>query len=523
METLPQEVVDQIASNLYRPDLKSLLLLSPTLRMAAEKYSEGFTRCKLHYKSLDKFVEKFRGTRFCWLRELEFDLRLPEILDHDGISPANGLAEAKAYDEDDLSTQICALFNALKSLEDFDGPQGTIQLKITNPERLDFNSTNTNHTASWHDHLHRLEQLPVLQSIGSLYVGPPANRQASNSFDKLGLRTPLDLSAKLPNLGMLRIDLIDEHHCDSESERNRVEAREDFARVAQTISLQVKRAEIILQSRKAHEILDHDSAMPNLVRAGLEDPFSSSLRVLCRHLTQLQLSVIIDKSFFWPDDGQGDIWPNMESLEVKFHPVTPTGSWYFVGPRGEGSNVQGYPVDGIEYSGGGQVIEGDTIIMGHAPCRPSGWRLKPNPETLHPFLTAFAKAAAKMPRLKEAMIWSPIWWSPGSHARARFSYHSSFDMMNNQRPLGWGIGYNAPGTDRESDGLDSAASEESDNENVRLFEWRTGSWEPSEELKDLFHEIGRKEFGDEFDDDWDPDANQEDLFFEGFCFGKELN
>ncbi|GKT47708.1 uncharacterized protein ColSpa_07889 [Colletotrichum spaethianum] len=128
-----------------------------------------------------------------------------------------------------------------------------------------------------------------------------------------------------------------------------------------------------------------------------------------------------------------------------------------------------------------------------------------------------------MPRLKEAMIWSPIWWSPGDHAKARFYYHKSFDMMNNQRPLGWGIGYNAPGTGRESDGLNSAASEESDDEDVRLFEWRTGSWEPDEAMKDLFHEIGREQHGDEFDDDWDPDANQEDLFFEGFCFGKKLN
>ncbi|GKT88865.1 hypothetical protein Ct61P_06715 [Colletotrichum tofieldiae] len=83
--------------------------------------------------------------------------------------------------------------------------------------------------------------------------------------------------------------------------------------------------------------------MPNLVRAGLEDPFSSSLRVLCRHLTQLQLSVIIDKSFFWPDDGQGDIWPNMESLEVKFHPVTPTGSWYFVGRVEKAAMSKGIP------------------------------------------------------------------------------------------------------------------------------------------------------------------------------------
>lgn len=520
METLPQEVVDQIASNLYRSDLKNLLLLSPKLHMAAEKYSEGFTKCRLQRKDLDEFVEKFRGPRFCWLHELEFDLGPPgNPAGDDGIDSANGRDDDKIYGNG-LSDQIHALFNALKTLEDADAPQGTIQLKIISSGRP--GTVPPEPTAGCcYVRLERPQKLPVLQSIGSLYIGPPENQQASNCHPKLALRTPLDLSSKLPNLRMIRFDLADEHDCDAETEGARVEEREDFARAVgatTTTTLQTKRAEIIFQGRKAHELLDHDSAMPNLVRAGPgDDLFSSSLRVLCRHLTQLQLTAVIDKSFFWPGDGRGDVWPNMESLEVKFHPATPAGSWYFIGPRGEGRGVQGYPVDGVEYSGEGRAAEGDTIVMGHAPCRPSGWRVQPNPDTLYPFLAAFAKAAAKMPRLKEAMIWSPIWWSPGSHARSRFAYHSAFDMVHNQRPLGWGIGYNAPESEEEP------GAPASDDENVRIFEWRTGSWEPDETMKDLFHEIGREEHGEEYDDDWDPGANQEDLFFEGFCFGKTLD
>ncbi|KAK2063263.1 hypothetical protein LY76DRAFT_632742 [Colletotrichum caudatum] len=486
--------------------------------MAADNYSEGFTKCKLHYKDLDKFVERFRGARFRSLQELEFDLRLPDDAGHD-VNGTDDSADSQAS-EDDLSAHIHALFNALKTLEDLEGPQGTIQLKIISPERQSLEPTRPN--AAWQVHLRDLEQIPVLQSIGSLYVGPPAYRQEPNLYGKLALRTPLDLSAKLPNLGMLRIGLLDEHNCDSEYERARLEAREEFARIAGTMPLQAERAEIILQRRKAHEVLDHESAMPNLIRVGSQDPFSSSLRVLCRHLTQLKLNAIIDQSFFWPEDGEGDVWPNMESLEVKFHPATPSGSWYFLGPRGEGRGVHGYPVDGVEYLGESHNSVCDTIIMGHAPCRPSGWRLKPNPETLHPLLAAYAKAAAKMPRLREAIIWSPIWWSPGNHARQRFSYHVSFEMMNNKRSLGWGIGYNAPGTNTEPHGPQSAPSEDPDDGDVRLFEWRTGSWEPDEALKDLFHEIGRVKHGEEFEDDWDPDANQEDLFFEGFCFGAKV-
>ncbi|WYZ40922.1 hypothetical protein EsH8_IV_001263 [Colletotrichum jinshuiense] len=316
----------------------------------------------------------------------------------------------------------------------------------------------------------------------------------------------------------LQADLFYEHDCNSETDRSQIQARENFARAAKTMIVKTQRAKLNLQGEKAYQKLDHDSSMPNLVRMGGEDPFSSSLNIICRHLTQLQLTAIIDKSFFWPNEDESIVWPNMESLQVKFSPVTPSGSWYFVGPRGEGKNVQGYPVNGVEYSGGSPNTENNTVIA-HTPCQPSAWRIKPNPDTLYPLLTGFAKAAAQMPRLREAMIWAPIWWSPDGNDSSKFAYHKAYNMMNRGRPLGWGIGYTAPGPGQE-DGVPE--SEDSDDEEVRLFEWRTGDWEPDETIRSLFHDIGREQHGEEFDDNWDPDANQEDLFFEGFCFGDQL-
>ncbi|OHE98313.1 hypothetical protein CORC01_06309 [Colletotrichum orchidophilum] len=506
MDILPQEVVDQIASNLYRPDLKNLLLLSPKLRTAAEKYSDGFTDVKLQVRDLREFENRFRGPRFRWLRKLEYTLVL---LSHppssETSSTTDDIAETNR-NEEYLSSQIHRLFNCLRTLHDKDGPQGTIDLTITSPETSEKDQTRI--PEAWFIRVLRPGRLPTLNCIGSLHLGPSPTHRQSDYFSRFDLRTILDLSTKLPGIRSISAELFDEHNCDAEIDQLRVRGREDFAKLASNTSLQTTTAELRFQGRKSHQLLDHEAAMPKLIRSRSSDPFSSSLRLLCQNLTQLRLSAIIDQSFFWPEDNEGTVWPNMESLEVKFHPVTPSGSWYFMGPRGEGKDVQGYPVQGVEYSSQGQPEENDTIVFGHAPCRPSGWRLQPNPQTLYPLLIAFAKSAAKMPRLKEAMIWSPIWWYLGSHVSDKFSYNKGFDMMNSQRSLGWGIGYTAP----DSDGAD--------DEDVRLFEWRTGSWEANDTLKQLFHEIGREEYGDEFDDDWDPDANQEDLFFEDFCRGQ---
>ncbi|KAK1716180.1 uncharacterized protein BDZ83DRAFT_42998 [Colletotrichum acutatum] len=511
MEILPQEVVDQIASNLHRPDLKNLLLLSPKLRTAAEKYSDGFTDYTLRVRDLCEFEEKFRGARFCWLRKLEYKLvLLPQRLPNRIRSTTDNAAEAKRNAEY-LSSQIHQLFDCLKNLEEHDGPQGTIDLAITSPETRE---TEIRIPEAWFIRLLDPDRLPTLTSIGSLHLGPSPTQRQSNYFSRFDLRATLDLSLKLPGIESVNAELFDEHNCDAEIDRVRVHGREDFARAATNMSLQTRKAELRFQSRKAHQHLDHDAAMPKLILSGSSDSFSSSLRILCQNLTQLRLSAIIDHSFFWSEDDSGLVWPNLESLEVKFHPVTPSGSWYFMGPRGEGKDVQGYPVEGVGYASQGHSANSDTIILGHAPCRPSGWRLKPNPDTLYPLLTAFAKAAAKMPRLREAMIWAPIWWYLGDHISPKFSYNRGFDMMNSQRSLGWGIGYTAPDADEAS------GSVESDDEDVRLFEWRTGSWEADEALKQLFHNIGRETHGDEFEDDWDPETNQEDLFFENFCQGE---
>lgn len=50
--------------------------------------------------------------------------------------------------------------------------------------------------------------------------------------------------------------------------------------------------------------------------------------------------------------------------------------------------------------------------------------VEPNNDTLVPFLTAFAKAAASMTRLREAALWSPLQFNPPNvEEYADFDHH----------------------------------------------------------------------------------------------------
>ncbi|KAI4653140.1 uncharacterized protein J4E79_008653 [Alternaria viburni] len=49
------------------------------------------------------------------------------------------------------------------------------------------------------------------------------------------------------------------------------------------------------------------------------------------------------------DDNSQPQWPNLEILEVMFHPSRPDGSWYFVGPQGRGREAVGYDITAASY------------------------------------------------------------------------------------------------------------------------------------------------------------------------------
>lgn len=89
--------------------------------------------------------------------------------------------------------------------------------------------------------------------------------------------------------------------------------------------------------------------------------------------------------------------------------LTPSGDWYFTGPR---------PID----------HENDDVergIIGGVDCHEYSYmdfRMHPDPRTSNPFLAALAKAVAKMPVLEYFMLTSEL---VGKSCKLHISYHAS--------------------------------------------------------------------------------------------------
>jgi hypothetical protein len=133
---------------------------------------------------------------------------------------------------------------------------------------------------------------------------------------------------------------------------------------------------------------DQRRTCPSIVPAGFTyDPFSATLRNLSQNLTDLTLSERLDSTLFWPSPDEQyavpPFWPHLNSLDVTFNMVAPSGAWYFKEP----------------------------------------WdpRTHPDPQNFHPFVTAFAKAVAKMPVLEYFMLLSEPEEDTGAFC---ISYHA---------------------------------------------------------------------------------------------------
>lgn len=237
---------------------------------------------------------------------------------------------------------------------------------------------------SWRVHLLNPDSLPELVSMRSLRVevgafycssSYPGRKWASS---KLDLRILVDLIIKLPNLQSLScamggdewsprlLESLPATYYLRDWEGPRRDSRNDFASALQAnykhIPKGLRCANLdFLFPIEAAEDIDHRTSMPDIISPAPYVPISSSLRLLSSHLRQLQLRVSADQTLFWPE-GEASIpaWPQLESLEVMFHPVSPSGTWYFEGPKGEGSGMTGFkvddtcypPLEGSEYDGG---------------------------------------------------------------------------------------------------------------------------------------------------------------------------
>jgi hypothetical protein len=530
MDRLPQELVDRVSSFLSRESLKNTLLLSHAFRSAAEKYSGAFARFALNKDTAAKFTSTFSGYRLSYLRNLEFGIRLPPPVDSDLRDDANQLRRLDRV----FTEQVTFLFETLKVVEEGAGNQsepGTIRLAISplwRPIRCESPLSYHDHL-SWRIHLLNPGELPSLRSIRSLEIGDKrVARSSCRTTDdvkyrlaevKLDYRVMVDLVSNLPNLEYWGCRIGgDEWSPKTEQEAAqyltqdwagpRRDTRQDFVKALSSVrlpdTLRQVRLDFLYDLDQSTDI-DHLTAQPDLTSPAVSDLFSTSLHHLSHHLRRLHLRVVVDETLFWPKNGCNSPWPKLESLVVAFHMVSSSGRWYFNGPNGEGRDTRAYKITDAAYPPlettsydeemDDQIAEeGDRRSRGNINTR---IRIVPNDTTLRPFLAAFAKAAAEMKALQEAVLWCPLTWQPEDEDDYEDASEWLPDDNYDMTKLAWGIHYqavNEPNFTRQGGHVPTK---------VPLLWWKVGKWRPDPELHELFLQIGHSPGVNDLEEQWE--------------------
>ena len=529
MDQLPQELVDRVSSFLSPESLKNTLLLSHAFRPAAEKYSGAFARFALNRNTAAKFTSTFSGYRLSYLRKLEFEIRLPSPVDSSLRDDADQLRRLDRV----FTEQIMFLFETLKVVEEGAGNQdelGTVRLTISplwRPIRCDSPLSYHDHL-SWRIHLLNSGELPSLRSIRSLEIGdlrvPQSSFKTTDDVKyrlaeaKLDYRVMVDLFAKLPNLEYWGCSIGgDEWSPKYEQEAAqyltqdwagpRRDTRQDFAKALSSVrlpdTLRQVRLDFLYDLDQSTDI-DHLTAQPDLIGPTINDPFSTSLHHLSHHLRRIHLRVVADETLFWPKHGCNSPWPNLESLLVAFHMVSPSGRWYFNGPNGEGRDTRAYKITDAAYppletTSYDEEMDDEISEEGDRRSCDINTRIRivPNDSTLRPFLAAFAKAASEMRALREAVLWCPLTWDPKDEDDSGISSEWLPEDNLDMRKLAWGVHYQGVNE------LDSTRLGGHRPTKAPLLWWKVGKWRPDHELHELFLQIGHSSVGSNLEEHWE--------------------
>lgn len=550
MEDFPQELVNQVCYFLEQDDLKSTLLVSRRFQHATEQASGAFACFAFKNNDVeerDRFLTTFRTHRSRYLRRVEIYTSFPaleprrrEQMRQDkkkkrapSPQPESGSCreslEALREKDQMFTSQVAEAFEAIRLLEDAGhNSVQRIQLTVFTPTRQVHECYCDHHRySSWRVHLLSPDKLPKLHSVQGLSIcNPQLQLYIDNAAQsRIDLRMLVDLAATCPNVEYLGCKLGADQwtssadpvleHFKHDHAGNLRDTRNHFADAIRDVKLPVS-----LQQVQLDFINDIDEAIseqrrpqPDLVYPRTHDPFSSSLRLLSANLRKMEIRVMADKSLFWPHDSStAPSWPNLESLNVMFHIRSPSGSWYFQGPSGEGKRDKGvYIQEHLAYpplDDGDSDEEWHHASAEHPRRNLPTFRVVPINEIMEPFLESFAMAAANMPRLKEALLWAPLEFHPDD-GEGDESDDEDEDFANDETgeenddehmdelaeiinptsialypddALAWGIAYVAPG------GL--AFDMGQDKSPFRQLWWRVGQWRPSKELLELFEKIG---------------------------------
>lgn len=431
MDNLPQELVDRIASYLSKDELKKTLLISRPFQHATEKASGGFTEFHLTQDNSKKFLDTYWDHRGGYLRHIYFETILPPFktmpISLNYRETSNELLER----DESFTKQINFLFDTVKTLEHHAERTGMIEITMDTPSQK-LKGCFHRKISSWRVHLLKQESLPLLECIWYLDIytswGPHSFYYHSPERPwplKLDRSTLADLVTKLPNLERLHCALEADTWSNDESSEAVRHYRRDWEglrqvdrnlfaqalnRVHHFLPVSLKEVKFdFLQISMEFQLLDQRKRLPDLISPALQGPFSSSLRLLSYRLRRMEIFAMVDETLFWPADGSTPVWGNLEDLAVAFHPASPSGSWYFHGPRYEGAtDKRGFFITEKTYppleANETDKTWDDLVQVDGIPADGDGstntkFRINPDNDTMSPLPMSFARAATTMHRL----------------------------------------------------------------------------------------------------------------------------
>ncbi|KAJ4288047.1 hypothetical protein N0V90_012063 [Kalmusia sp. IMI 367209] len=544
MCNLSQEIIDCISSHLDRYDLCSTLTVNSKFQASAERYSGAYKQFYLDKSTADRFLRTFSGRHFRHLRRVHFATTLipndippnhrqldPSDVDEDDIPQCRESEDTLQEYNESFTAQVGFLFDMLNTVErrvgDTYGP-GKISLTILTPTMELDPSIYCRHRAyvSLRVHLLNPGSLPALKSIRRLRFQNGAKfspfEEPQITLRKLDLRILLDMAYKLPNLENLACEIGGDEwptplshevgsHLWHMYQGPRRDSRHDFAQNLDSTSLPTRLRELELNfiHPLSHiDAIDQRIAMPDLTAPFLYDPFSTSLRISSYQLRRMYLFAVVDGTLFWPADGsEPPTWPSLEVLDVCFHMVSPSGKWYFKGLReSERGQLKGYELDESAYPPVETTTDDEYWCdrvdeVDWDETSDAQFRVVPDDEAILPFLEAFAKAAARMPKLKDAVLWCPL-----TFATQLNDSGDDVDYLECAIPdlfkfgpenLAWGIAYTKPNQKAFSGRADE------DHTPERQLWWLVGNqWRPSSHLHERFRQIGREKYGHGLVEHW---------------------
>ncbi|KAF2993225.1 hypothetical protein E8E13_001168 [Curvularia kusanoi] len=500
---LPQEIIDQISLCLDRDDLKRVLFLSRTFQRAAERASGVFASFAFkHHDPAERqdFLTKFTTHRFRFLRQVEIFTKFPPIDEATPI-PCRESSEQLLEKDEAFTAQIMHAWATMRLVEAaLDHGVGKAQIRVYAPTRIvEGDVCDHKRYSSWRVHLLDPEQLPQLNCVRALTVCDLADKDLEDNAyrSKLDLRATLDLAARCPNLEYLGCKVgADDwastadpwvEHFMHDFPGCRRDTRNDFANAGRDVGLpaSLKYVQLDFINATFDSVEEQRRPPPNLVYPHLFDSFSSSLRLLSSQLRRLDLHVMADDTLFWPrDDTMAPSWPNLEIFAVLFHSCSPSGKWYFQSPLGTGRDDESFVPAGPQSWPPLQDQEEDSEwcfeSMDGTPNGLPAFRVVPIEGNLEPLLVGFVKATAKMPKLLEGWLWTPLSYHPYDMPEEEDAHISA---LYPEGEFGWGLMYSAPGAPISGGGCTA----------TRELKWRVGPWRPAPELRNLSSKIGQEQ------------------------------